>query len=173
VHQFPDTIDPYGAQTDAERTLGTLGVKSDITRLSGRHTVKGGVDLVMLRPREDLYYLSQPWIDFTHLPEVNETHVHFRGPNLGPGVPRPVIFNDKETGGQASAFVQDKVQVTSNLTVDLGVRFDHYSLAFTESHVSPRVNAAYRCHRAPCCSGRTTISTCRRRSKTCWPAAPA
>ncbi len=144
VHQFPDTIDPYGAQTDAERTLGTLGVKSDITRLSGRHTVKGGVDLVMLRPREDLYYLSQPWIDFTHLPEVNETHVHFRGPNLGPGVPRPVIFNDKETGGQASAFVQDKVQVTSNLTVDLGVRFDHYSLAFTESHVSPRVNAAYR-----------------------------
>jgi len=144
VHQFPDTIDPHGAQTDAERTLGTLGVKSDITRLSGRHTVKGGVDLVMLRPREDLYYLSQPWIDFTHLPEVNETHVHFRGPNLGPGVPRPVIFNDRETGGQASAFMQDKVQVTSNLTVDLGVRFDHYSLAFSQSHVSPRVNAAYR-----------------------------
>jgi outer membrane receptor protein involved in Fe transport len=143
VHQFPDTIDPYGAQTDAERTLGTLGVKSDITRLSGRHTMKGGVDLVMLRPREDLYYLSQPWIDFTHLPEVNETHVHLRGPNLGPGVPRPVIFNGKETGGQASAFVQDKVQVTSKLTVDLGIRFDHYSLAFSESHVSPRVNAAY------------------------------
>ena len=144
VHQFPDTIDQYGAQTDAERTLGTFGIKSDITRFDGRHTVKGGIDLVLLRPREDLYYLSQPWITFTHLPAVNESHVHFRGPNSGPGVPRPVVFNGKETGGQASAFVQDKVQLTPNLTVDLGVRFDRYSLAISESHVSPRVNAAYR-----------------------------
>ena len=106
VHQFPDTIDPYGAQTDAERTLGTFGIKSDITRFHGRHTVKGGIDLVLLRPREDLYYLSQPWITFTHLPDVNETHVHFRGPNLGPGVPRPVVFNGKRdwwTGERLSA----------------------------------------------------------------------
>ena len=144
VHQFPDTIDRYGAQTDAERTLGTFGVKSDITRLSGRHTIKGGVDLVLLRPREDLYYLSQPWIDFTHLPGVNESHVHFRGPNLGPGVPRPVVFSGRETGGQASVFAQDKVQIAPSLTVDFGLRVDRYSLAFSESHLSPRVNAAYR-----------------------------
>jgi outer membrane receptor protein involved in Fe transport len=144
VHQFPDTIDPYGAQTDADRTLNTLGAKSDITRLSGRHTVKGGIDLVLLRPREDLYYLSQPWIDFTHLPEVNESHVHFRGPNLGPGIPRPVVFSGNETGGQASLFLQDKMQLTSAFTVDVGLRFDRYSLAISESQLSPRVNAAYR-----------------------------
>ena len=144
VSQFPDTTDQYGAQTDAERTLGTFGIKSDITRLSGRHTVKGGMDLVLLRPREDLYYLSQPWITFTHLPNVNESHVHFRGPNLGAGIPRPVLFNEKETGGEASFFLQDKVQLTSTFTLDLGVRFDRYSLAISESHVSPRLNAAYR-----------------------------
>ncbi|MGH9346248.1 MAG: TonB-dependent receptor [Vicinamibacterales bacterium] len=144
ARQLPDTIDPYGAQTDAERTLGTFGIKSDITRLSGRHTVKGGMDLVLLRPREDLYYLSQPWINFTHLPNVNESHVHLRGPNLDAGVPRPVVFNDKETGGQASFFLQDKMQLTSSFTLDLGLRFDRYSLAISESHVSPRVNAAYR-----------------------------
>ena len=46
--------------------------------------------------------------------------------------------------GQASAFLQDKIQLTPNLTVDLGVRFDQYSLAISGSHVSPRVNAAYR-----------------------------
>jgi outer membrane receptor protein involved in Fe transport len=144
VHQFPDTIDQYGAQTNAERTLGTFGIKSDITRLSGRHTMKGGIDLVLLRPREDLFYLSQPWITFTHLPDVNESHVHFRGPNLGPGVPRPVVFTGRETGGQASAFVQDKMQLTPAFTLDVGLRFDRYSLALSESHVSPRVNAAYR-----------------------------
>ena len=144
VSQFPETTDQYGAQTDAERTLGTFGIKSDITRLSGRHTVKGGMDLVLLRPREDLYYLSQPWITFTHLPDVNESHVHFRGPNLGAGIPRPVVFNGKETGGQASFFLQDKMQLTSSFTLDLGLRFDRYSLAISESHVSPRLNAAYR-----------------------------
>ena len=144
VHQFPETVDEYGAQTDAERTLGTLGIKSDITRFHGRHVVKGGIDLVLLRPHEDLYYLSQPWITFTHLPSVNESHVHFRGPNLGPGVPRPVVFNGSETGGQGSAFLQDKIKLTPNFTVDAGVRFDRYSLAISESHVSPRVNAAYR-----------------------------
>jgi outer membrane receptor protein involved in Fe transport len=144
VRQFPDTIDQYGAQTDADRTLGTFGIKGDVTRFAGRHTVKGGMDLVLLRPREDLYYLSQPWITFTHLPDVNESHVHFRGPNLGPGIPRPVVFNGKETGGQASFFLQDKMQLTPGFTLDMGVRFDRYSLEISESHVSPRVNAAYR-----------------------------
>jgi outer membrane receptor protein involved in Fe transport len=144
LHQFPDTIDQYGAQTDAERTLGTFGIKSDITRLTGRHTVKGGMDLVLLRPREDLYYLSQPWITFTHLPNVNGSHVHVLGPNLGAGIPRPVVFNGKKTGGQASFFLQDKMQLTSSFTLDLGLRFDRYSLAISESHVSPRLNAAYR-----------------------------
>jgi outer membrane receptor protein involved in Fe transport len=144
VSQFPDTTDQYGAQTDAERTLGTFGIKSDITRLSGRHTVKGGMDLVMLRPREDLYYLSQPWITFTHLPDVNESHVHFRGPDRGAGIPRPVVFNGNQTGGEASFFLQDKMQLTSRFTLDLGLRFDRYSLAISESHASPRLNAAYR-----------------------------
>jgi outer membrane receptor for ferrienterochelin and colicins len=144
VRQRPETIDRYGAQTDAERTLHTFGIKSDITKFAGSHALKGGVDLVMLRPREDLYYLSQPWIDFTHVPDVNESHVHFRGPNLGPGIPRPVVFSGEKTGGQVSLFVQDKMQLTSNLTVDVGVRLDHHSLEISESHVSPRVNAAFR-----------------------------
>ena len=143
VRQFPDTIDRYGAQTDADRSLATYGVKGDLTRVAGRHALKGGIDVVMLRPREDVYYLSQPWIDFTHLPEVNESHVHFRGPNAGPGVPRPVLFAGEKTGGQGSVFVQDKVQVTSQFTIDAGVRLDRYSLAISETHVSPRLNAAF------------------------------
>src|SRR5687768_14050474 len=144
VRQFPETTDRFGAQTDAERTLNTFGLKSDITRVAGRHTVKAGADVVMLRPREDLFYLSQPWIDFTHLPEVNESHVHFRAPSAGAGVPRPVIFAAARTGGQASVFLQDKLELTPAFSVDLGLRFDRYTLAISESHFSPRVNAAWR-----------------------------
>lgn len=144
VRQLPDSIDPYGAQTKATRSLDTVGVKSDVTRLAGRHAIKGGIDLTLLRPREDLYYLSQPWIDFTHLPNVSEEHVHFRGPNLGPGIPRPVVFDGRERGGQASVFLQDKMQLTPGFTLDAGVRLDRYSLLISETHVSPRLNAAYR-----------------------------
>ena len=143
VRQRPESTDPYGAQTNAARTLGTVGLKSGMTYFIGRHALKGGIDLALLRPREDLYYLSQPWIDFTHLPTVNESHVHFRGPNLGGGI-RPVVFNGTKSGGQVSAFMQDKLQVTPAFTADVGVRFDRYSLVISEFHVSPRVNAAYR-----------------------------
>jgi outer membrane receptor protein involved in Fe transport len=144
VRQFPESIDQYGAQTTAKRSLVTVGAKGDLTHLLGRHTLKAGVDLGFLRPREDFTYLSQPWITFTHLPEVNESHVHFRGPNLGAGIPRPVLFSGSRNGAQGSLFIQDRMQLTPALTVDAGLRFDRYSLAISESHLSPRVNAAYR-----------------------------
>ena len=130
--------DELGAKVDAERTLGTFGVKSDVTRFYGRHTFKGGVDLVLLRPEENLSFLSQPWIDFTHLPEVNEEHIHFRGPGRG-----PVRFQAEKTGGQVSLYLQDKIQLTPKLTADIGVRFDRYSLAISKTHFSPRLNVAY------------------------------
>jgi outer membrane receptor protein involved in Fe transport len=144
LHQRPGTIDRFGAQTDAQRSLQTYGLKAAVTGVAGKHAVKAGVEAVVLRPREELYYLSQPWIDFTHLPQVNESHVHFRGPNPGAGAPRPVTFSGRETGGQVSVFGQDQIQLTSRLTLDVGARVDRYSLTVTASHVSPRVNAAYR-----------------------------
>jgi outer membrane receptor protein involved in Fe transport len=101
------------------------------------------VDLVLLRPEENFSYLSQPWITFTHLPNINENHIHFRGPNLGAGIPRPVNFYGLETGGQISLYLQDKIQLTRNLTADIGLRYDRYSLAISDFHFSPRLNLAY------------------------------
>ncbi|MBI4459274.1 MAG: TonB-dependent receptor [Acidobacteria bacterium] len=137
VRMLPNA-DRYGARLDAERTLGTFGLKSDLTRFEGPHTLKAGVDLVLLRPKEEFSFLSQPWIDFTHLPAVNEPHVHFRGPNRG-----PVVFQGEKTGGQLSFYLQDKIQLTRGLTVDAGLRFDRYSLAISKFHFSPRLNLAY------------------------------
>jgi outer membrane receptor protein involved in Fe transport len=137
VRMLPNP-DPYGAKLDADRTLGTFGVKSDVTRFHGRHTFKGGLDLVLLRPEEKFSYRAQPWIDFTHLPTVGENHIHFRGPDRG-----PVNFYQRETGGQISLYLQDKIALTPRLTADVGLRFDRYSLAISDSHLSPRLNLAY------------------------------
>jgi outer membrane receptor protein involved in Fe transport len=142
VRMLP-SADRYGAKLDAERTLATYGIKSDWSRFFGRHTFKGGVDLVLLRPEEHFNYLSQPWIDFTHLPDINQEHLHFRGPNLGAGIPRPVVFQQEKTGGQISAYLQDRVRLTRGLIADFGLRYDRYSLAISDFHFSPRLNLAY------------------------------
>jgi outer membrane receptor protein involved in Fe transport len=139
--QLLPNSDLYGAKADAERRVKTLGIKSDVTRILGAHTIKGGIDLVLLRPAEELYYLSQPWIDYTHV--IGAGHIHFRGPNMGPGIPRPVIFSETNTGGQASVYFQDKIQLTRGLSADVGLRYDAYNLAVSASHFSPRVNLAY------------------------------
>ena len=55
-----------------------------------------------------------------------------------------MIFNAEKTGGQASLFIQHKLDVAPAFTVEAGLRFDRYTLAISESHVSPRLNAAFR-----------------------------
>ena len=128
-----ESHDQLAAITDAERTLNTVGFKTDVTRFFNRHTLKGGVDLVMLRPHEKLFYDYEGFGRFSH--HLGADRVHFHG---------PITFDRTETGGQASLYLQDEMQVTNNLTVDLGLRFDRYSLAMSDYHFSPRLNVSYR-----------------------------
>ncbi|MBI4479861.1 MAG: TonB-dependent receptor [Acidobacteria bacterium] len=123
--------DRLAAITRSERTLDTLGIKSDLTRFVGKHTIKGGLDLVLLRPEERLFYNHRGWMRYTNLL----------------GIPHQMIdldFAQKKTGGQISLYAQDTVQLTSSLSVNAGLRYDRYSLAVSDFHFSPRLNVAYR-----------------------------
>ena len=107
--------------------------------------MKGGIDLVLLRPREDLYYLSQPWIDFTHLPD-------------GQREPRPLPGAEPRAGCPSAGRVQRQGDWRAGQRLPAGqdagdAQLHRRSRAcdstatawrFSESHVSPRVNAAYR-----------------------------
>src|SRR5262249_32607939 len=66
-------------------------------------------------------------------------HVHLRGPDRG-----PVTFAGEKTGGEGSAYVQDTVQLTRRLSANIGLRLDRYRLAASDTHLSPRLNFAYR-----------------------------
>ncbi|PYS47609.1 MAG: hypothetical protein DMG13_27475 [Acidobacteria bacterium] len=129
--------DPLAAVAQNDRKLFTTGLKSDLTRFFGRHTVKGGVDLVMLRPNENLFFYGEGYIAFSHL--LGLPHVHLREPDRG-----PITFAERKTGGQVSGYLQDAVQLTPHLRVDAGLRYDGYSVATSTFHFSPRVNLAYR-----------------------------
>ena len=57
----------------------------------------------------------------------------------------PRSFNDPSRlrTRRASAFLQDEWRATSNLTINLGVRFDEVHAVTTERHASPRLSAVW------------------------------
>ena len=116
------TSDPFSIQAGGWRDDLTLGAKSDYSLYVGsRHAIKVGVDLTLLRLREE----------FSFDPRENQIEID------------RFDFRGRKTGGQASAYFQDQVRLTSNLTANLGLRYDQYSLVTSGHALSPRINIAY------------------------------
>jgi hypothetical protein len=128
---------PLTAHASLRRELRTTGAKADVTRVSGRHIVKVGLDAVALRPQEALDYDYAGYRDLTHVLALPHVHI----------ADQRITFNGRESGGQVSAFAQDNIQLAGRVTADLGLRVDRYALVITRTHVSPRVNLAYRARR--------------------------
>jgi outer membrane receptor protein involved in Fe transport len=117
------TSDATSIQAASTRNDLTLGAKSDFSLYppSSRHAFKAGVDLTLLRLRED----------FSFDPRGEDFEVE------------PFVFRGRETGGQASAYFQDQLRVSKNFNANLGLRYDQYSLVTSGHAFSPRINLAY------------------------------
>jgi hypothetical protein len=55
----------------------------------------------------------------------------------------PFAFNQHATGKEFAAYIQDRVTLFKDLTIDAGIRYDHYDLVTEENAWSPRVGIAY------------------------------
>jgi hypothetical protein len=116
-----DPVTPFG---DGFRTSLSAGIKSDFLRGWRNHTVKAGVDLTRIRLRERFAFDSRE----DPLPRED---------------PEPFTFLGTAAGGQASAYLQDHISLTGNLSADIGLRWDHFSLTDRFAQVSPRFSVAY------------------------------
>jgi len=128
---------PLAAHASLRRGVLTVGAKADATRITGRHALKAGVDAVALRPQEDLDYDYAGYRDLTHMLALPHIHV----------ANQRIRFDGRDRGGQMSAFAQDDIQLGGRLTGDVGLRVDRHALVIDDTHVSPRVNLAYRAGR--------------------------
>jgi len=116
------TSDSLSIQAGGLRNDITLGAKSDYSLYVGsRHAIKAGVDLMLLRLRED----------FSFDPRDNEVETE------------PFDFRGRKTGGQASVYFQDQYRPFRNFTANLGLRYDQYSIVTSAHALSPRINLAY------------------------------
>jgi len=113
------TTDPITPLSRASRSPLALGIKSDFSQSWRAHVIKAGVDLTRLRDLESFFFDS-------------------RGdPDMFPS------FSGGGSGGQASVYIQDHFSPFRKLTVDAGVRYDHFDLVDTHVQTSPRVGVAY------------------------------
>ncbi len=125
-------VDPLAAYARYDRSLVTVGVKSEYQRVAARHSVKAGADVVFLGPTESLDYRYGGFRALSHLLAL--PHQHFGA---------DIAFEGRRRGGAAALFVQDSIAATGRLTLDVGVRADAYRVVESAAHVSPRVNVAY------------------------------
>jgi outer membrane receptor protein involved in Fe transport len=113
------TTDPMTPLSSASRAALTLGIKSDLSHFWRGHFFKAGIDFVRLREGESFLFDSRG--DKDVFPS----------------------FQGWGKGGQASFYVQDHFSPIPNLTVDLGLRYDHFDLVDADQQASPRVGVAY------------------------------
>jgi outer membrane receptor protein involved in Fe transport len=54
-----------------------------------------------------------------------------------------LIFEGEKPAVSKAHYIQDKIQITRDLTVNLGLRYDHYNIVTSGQSFSPRLNLAY------------------------------
>ncbi len=128
---------PVVAQQD--RTLQNYGGIGSLALTRGVHNIKLGSQ-VTITPLDE-HFSFYPTVPFPALED--ESGNVFPNPVNAFNVTNPFVFNGSRTGHTASAYVQDRFTIKSNLTLDLGVRFDRYKLLITEHAFSPRLGLAY------------------------------
>ena len=118
----------FAEQSRHNSTYGALG---SLTFVRGHNTIKTGFELTRFPVIESFTFA------ITDLDALLEKEPDLTAAAQAFTLAHPFLFNDHRTGTEASAYFQDHINATSNLTFDLGVRFDSYHFLVKKSFLSP------------------------------------
>jgi len=124
-----------------DRELVNYGFIGSVSYAAHGHSFKTGIQFTRTPITEHFsFYPTDPT---AFGPIVDADGNVFTNPVLQFSQANPFVFSDHQTGRMISGFVQDHFTVLSNLTLDVGLRFDDYKLLVHKHEFSPRVGIAY------------------------------
>jgi TonB dependent receptor/Carboxypeptidase regulatory-like domain len=126
-----------GAQVDLLTTENNMKVNDTLSWSHGRHYLKFGLNIpnVSRRAWED-HSNRQGTFSFASLTDYNAARPYSFTQQQGPG---RTVFWWIEVG----AFVQDQIQLTPDLQVSVGIRYDWQTYFSSIHDIAPRVSLAY------------------------------
>ena len=132
LHYAPDLVGDLlynGIAQDAFKSDTAIGWQTDAAyKINDAHTVRAGLYYQHDSSKSDTTSQVLP-VDDTGAQTSN--------------VPLTVVDNGTQSQQIESVYIQDEWQIFSPLTLNYGVRFDHYSAYSSGSQASPRVNAVW------------------------------
>ena len=124
---------PLFAEQDRQHTR--YGVLASITHELRGHNLKAGSEFQRVSPREFFSFFV------TNEQEAEDREISDKVIAFQQG--DPFIFRDRTTRHQYSGYVQDAFSPSKNLSLQLGVRYDHSRLLVSAQQFSPRLGAVY------------------------------
>lgn len=117
------TDDPVTSFADGSRKTSTLGGKLDWYHASDIHQWKAGVDV-------------------SHIGFDERLSFDAREEGTGEELDR-ISFDGDNGGSVVGLYLQDRLSLLANLTLDLGLRYDEFDILRRERQLSPRLGMAY------------------------------
>jgi hypothetical protein len=122
---------------EQSRHHSTFGAVGALTWLASRNTVKGGFQFKRF-PVTESFTLA-----ITDFDELKEREPDLPDDTEDFTLATPFQFRDQASGWEGSLYLQDHVNVTDQLTFDVGVRLDSYHFLVDKTFLSPRLGVAY------------------------------
>jgi hypothetical protein len=132
---FPSPQDAPLATT-ASRSGNRFSALGSVTHGFGRHVLKGGFEVARTR-LDELFSFYVTDEEDAEEAELSEAALEFDEDD-------PFAFSGRDSGVQASAYIQDTWSAFRGFVLNVGVRFDRSPLPSPETFLGPRIGAAYR-----------------------------
>ena len=142
---YTPSADPFAdlpATVSQDRSLTNYGVKADVTYTTGNHNIKTGGSISATGLHEAFSFgITDPTS-----PDFADANGNFnedlRPYDLTEPAGSPLLYDERSTIKQQAAYVQDDIKA-GDVTLKLGVRFDHYDGLVSASAVEPRLGVSY------------------------------